>query len=61
MKVPSRYGQKNDVEDFAETFALYVRALNTPQHATLREKFPNRFKVVDEIHNALVKGELQPR
>jgi hypothetical protein len=43
------YAHKNQLEDFAETMALYVTTQGTPLHDAMRGLTPKRFIVLDEI------------
>ncbi len=44
---PSRYAADSEHEDFAETFALYIKHRGTPREQEVREMFPARMRVID--------------
>ena len=46
---PSKYAQVAPTEDFAETYALYYQVKGTPAEADARQRFPNRFQVIDDV------------
>jgi hypothetical protein len=46
---PSRYGNTNPQEDFAETWELYFEVRGTPDEKLARETFPKRFALIDDI------------
>ena len=53
---PSKYGETNDVEDFAESERLYSEVVGTPNEAAARAQFPARFALLDRIY--LPDGDL---
>lgn len=44
---PSQYAGSSEHEDFAETFALYIKHRGTPREQEVREMFPARMRVID--------------
>ncbi len=45
--LPSTYARDSAHEDFAETFALYMKHRGTPREQEVRQMFPARMKVID--------------
>lgn len=45
----TRYGDINEVEDFAEFMILYADVLGTPCEASMRALFPNRCREMDKL------------
>lgn len=45
--LPSTYARDSAHEDFAETFALYMKHRGTPREQEVRQLFPARMKVID--------------
>jgi hypothetical protein len=46
---PSKYGQRDAAEDFAEAYAVYLLVRGTPAEADYRRLMPERFAVLDEL------------